>query len=33
MNNSLVSRSKRIGAFLLAALLAAPGFLNGAEEG
>ena len=33
MNNSLVNRSKRIGAFLLAALLAAPGFLNGAEQG
>jgi ubiquinone/menaquinone biosynthesis C-methylase UbiE len=33
MNNSLVNRSKRIGALLLAALLAAPGFLNGAEEG
>lgn len=33
MNNSLVNRSKRIGALLLVALLAAPGFLNGAEEG
>jgi len=32
MYHSLVNRSKRSGALLLAALLAAPGFLNGAEE-
>ena len=32
MNNSLVNHSKRIGALLLAALLVAPGFSNGAEQ-
>ena len=33
MNDSLVNCCKRMGAFLLAALLAAPLFLNGAEQG
>ena len=33
MNNALMNRSKRVGAFLLAALLVAPGFLKAAEEG
>jgi SAM-dependent methyltransferase len=33
MNSPLVSRPKRIGAFLLAAFLVAPGFIRAAEEG
>lgn len=33
MNDSLMNCCKRMGAFLLAALLAAPLFLNGAEQG